>query len=99
MRHDRDRLRDIREAVEQIEAYTASGRSEFDTNELVQTWVLRHLQIIGEAARAISPEVRVRHPQRDDIDQSQTVEVESAEGGASPSVRRLRHRGDGCYRC
>ncbi len=49
MRDDRERLLDILEAIERIEKYTARGRSVFDEDELIQTWVLHHLQIIGEA--------------------------------------------------
>ncbi|HEX3100251.1 MAG TPA: HepT-like ribonuclease domain-containing protein [Pyrinomonadaceae bacterium] len=56
MRDDRERLLDILEAIERIEKYTARGRSVFDEDELIQTWVLHHLQIIGEAVRALSPE-------------------------------------------
>ena len=56
MRDDRERLLDILEAIERIEKYTARGRSVFDEDELIQTWVLYHLQIIGEAVRALSPE-------------------------------------------
>ena len=56
MRDDRERLLDILEAIERIEKYTARGRNVFDEDELIQTWVLHHLQIIGEAVRALSPE-------------------------------------------
>ncbi|MBK9214173.1 MAG: DUF86 domain-containing protein [Chloracidobacterium sp.] len=55
MRDDRERLLDILEAIARIEKYTAHGRPVFDENELIQTWVLHHLQIIGEAVRALSP--------------------------------------------
>ncbi|MBK8464510.1 MAG: DUF86 domain-containing protein [Chloracidobacterium sp.] len=54
MRDDKERLRDILEAIERIEKYTAQGRSVFDEDELIQTWVLHHLQIIGEAVRWLS---------------------------------------------
>ena len=60
MRDDRERLLDILEAIERIEKYTARGRSVFDEDELIQTWVLHHLQIIGEAVRALSPETTSR---------------------------------------
>jgi uncharacterized protein with HEPN domain len=43
-------------AFERIEKYAAGGLKEIDRNELVQTWVLHHLQIIGEAARALTTE-------------------------------------------
>jgi uncharacterized protein with HEPN domain len=60
MRDDYQRLLDIREGIERIERYTMEGRGEFDRNELVQTWVLHHLQIIGEAARLLSGECKSR---------------------------------------
>ncbi len=56
MRNDRERLLDIIEAIERIEKYSARGRAVFDGDELIQTWVLHHLQIIGEAVRALSTE-------------------------------------------
>ena len=36
-------------------------RGEFRQNEPVQSWVVRHLQILGEAIRGLSPELRARH--------------------------------------
>ena len=54
MREDRVRLYDILEAIERIEKYTGRGRSVFDEDELIQTLVLHHLQLIGEAVRALS---------------------------------------------
>jgi uncharacterized protein with HEPN domain len=48
-----ERLRDIQEAITRITKYTNQGRDTFDENELVQTWVIHHLEIIGEAVRAI----------------------------------------------
>jgi uncharacterized protein with HEPN domain len=47
---DRDRLADVLQAIERIECYTTAGRTVFDTDEFIQGWVVRHLQIIGEAA-------------------------------------------------
>ena len=55
MRSDRERLLDIQEAIERIEKYATRGREAFERDELIQTWILHHLQIIGEAARALSP--------------------------------------------
>ncbi|MGD1084172.1 MAG: HepT-like ribonuclease domain-containing protein [Verrucomicrobiota bacterium] len=62
MRDDYQRLLDIREGIERIERHTAGGRSEFDRNELVQTWVLHHLQIICEAARLVSAGCKSKQP-------------------------------------
>lgn len=58
MREPRERLRDILEAIANIEKYSGQGRSAFEQNELLQGWIIRNLQIIGEAARTLSPEIR-----------------------------------------
>ena len=63
MRSDRRRVEDILEAIERIEKYTVHGRTAFDADELIQNWVVRHLQVIGEAARALTPEFRAQHPE------------------------------------
>ncbi len=70
MRDDRERLLDLREAIERIEKYTAAGRAALERDELIQTWVIYHLQIIGEAARSLSPELRDRYP---DVPWSQII--------------------------
>jgi len=62
VRDDRERLADILEAIERIEKHTAGGKAVFDADELVQNWVLRHLEIIGEAVRALSPATRKSSP-------------------------------------
>lgn len=61
MRDDRERLLDIQEAIERIEKYAVRGRAAFEQDELIQTWVLHHLQIIGEAVRAPSSELTQKH--------------------------------------
>ena len=35
----------------------------FERDELVQNWVVHHLQIIGEAVRGLTGELRERHPE------------------------------------
>lgn len=62
MRDDRQRLLDIQEAIAQIEKYTVQGRATFDQDELIQIWVIHHLQIIGEACRAISQPLKDQYP-------------------------------------
>ena len=62
MRDDRERLLDILEAIERIEKYTSKGREVFEEDELIQTWVVHHLEIIGEATRALSSEVKQNYP-------------------------------------
>lgn len=62
MRDVSERLRDIQEAIERIMKYTGQGRGSFDHDELVQTWVVHHLEIIGEATRSIPQEFKNNHP-------------------------------------
>lgn len=63
MRDLTERLRDIQEAISNITKYTSQGRERFDQDELIQTWVIRHLEIIGEAVRAIPQDFRNQHPE------------------------------------
>ena len=62
MRGDEERLRDVLEAIERIEKYSTRGRSAFESDELIQTWILHYLQIIGEACRSVSDELQNRFP-------------------------------------
>ena len=61
MRDDRERLLDIIEAIERIEKYASEGKEGFENDELIQNWVIHHLQVIGEAARSISAEYKETH--------------------------------------
>jgi uncharacterized protein with HEPN domain len=63
MRQDGERLQDILEAIGQIERYVLRGKDAFQTDELVQIWMVHHLQVIGEAAAAISEDLQARHPE------------------------------------
>ncbi len=58
MRKEIEWLKDIIEAIEQIEKYAVKGEDEYLKNELIQKWMIYHLQIIGEAANKISNEVQ-----------------------------------------
>jgi uncharacterized protein with HEPN domain len=62
VRDPRERLRDVLEAIERIERYAARGRDVFEGDELIQSWFVRHLQIIGEAVRTLPTDVRDRAP-------------------------------------
>ena len=63
MKDDRERLRDILEAIQAIEKYAARGRAACETDELLQVWMVHHIQIIGEAARRLSEALKNRHPE------------------------------------
>jgi uncharacterized protein with HEPN domain len=64
VRADSERLHDILKGVDQILAKASGGSEAFARDEMLQVWVLHHLQIIGEAARCLSDEFRQRHPDR-----------------------------------
>jgi len=63
MRDDREKLLDIFDAIEQIEKYAVQDREAFESSELIQVWHVRHLQVIGEAARTLSSGFKDKHPQ------------------------------------
>jgi uncharacterized protein with HEPN domain len=63
MRDDRERLSDIQEAIANIEKYAQRGREAFEREELIQTWILHYLLILGEAVRGLSPGFRKQHPE------------------------------------
>ena len=63
MKDDRGRLQDIQEAIERIERYAGRSEEDFKRDELLQTWVVYHLQIIGEAGRKVSSDLREAHPE------------------------------------
>ena len=58
MRDDRRRLQDIIDAIKRIERYVKRGRRTFEGDELVHTWIIHHIQIIGEAASQLTPSFR-----------------------------------------
>jgi uncharacterized protein with HEPN domain len=62
MRNDSERLHDILAAVDRILSKTTSGRDGVLADEMLQVWVLHHLQIIGEACRCLSVGFRERNP-------------------------------------
>ncbi len=63
MRAPAERLRDILEAIAAIERHTNCTKETFERDELLQTWFLRHLQIIGEAAKALPDDARGLAPE------------------------------------
>jgi uncharacterized protein with HEPN domain len=63
VRRDLDRLQDILEAIDRIQQRTRVSRESFDADPLIQVWVIHHLEIVGEACRGLSEELRSRHPE------------------------------------
>lgn len=62
MRDDRERLLDILESIDRINRQAQRGRHVFESDELVQTWMVHHIEILGEATRGVSEEPRKRYP-------------------------------------
>ncbi len=63
MRDPRERIADIVEAIERIEKYAAQGKDAFERDELVQIWILHHLQILGEAAASLGRDFHQKFPE------------------------------------
>jgi len=63
VREPKERLRDILDAIAAIERHRGRDKAAFERDELLQVWFLRHLQIIGEAARALPEDVRALAPE------------------------------------
>ena len=61
MRDDYERLLDIQEAIQNVEKYGAQGKTAFEREELIQTWIVYYLQILGEAASNLSDKLKNRH--------------------------------------
>jgi uncharacterized protein with HEPN domain len=61
MRSERERLLDILEAIERIEKYAEEGKDSFEADELIQTWIVHHITIIGEACRTVSDDFQARY--------------------------------------
>jgi uncharacterized protein with HEPN domain len=61
MRSERERLLDILEAIERIEKYAEEGKDAFEAEELIQTWIVHHITIIGEACRTLPEDFQARH--------------------------------------
>jgi len=62
MRDPKERLLDMLDAIERIEKYASKGRTAFEQDELIQTWMVHHLQILGEAAAKVGREFHEQHP-------------------------------------
>ena len=63
MTRDELYLEDILEAIARIDKYTSQSSVPLEQDELVQAWVLHHIQIIGEAVRSLSTDLKAQHPE------------------------------------
>ena len=62
MKDDRLYLIHILECVQKIQDYTTAGEAFFKADSKTQDAVIRNFEIIGEAAKRVSPEGRDRSP-------------------------------------
>ncbi len=62
MKDDRALLQHIRQAIERVEVYSKVGEDAFMSDTKTQDAVIRNFEIIGEAAKGLSQELRDKHP-------------------------------------
>ena len=63
-KNDEIRLRHILDAVREAVAFSEGrSRSDLDKNRMLSLSLVRLLEIIGEASRGISEEIRLAHPE------------------------------------
>ncbi len=62
MKDDKVYLAHIRDAIQRIESFTSGGRDKFFIDPMVQDAVIRNLEIIGEAVKGLSDELRTANP-------------------------------------
>ncbi len=62
MNRDATYLQHILDAADRIDRYTSVGHDQFMAESHWQDAVIRQLEIIGEATKRLSPDLRERHP-------------------------------------
>jgi uncharacterized protein with HEPN domain len=63
MKDDHVFLAHIRDAIARIESYTQGGRDTFFADTKTQDAVIRNLEVIGEAVKNLSADLRAKHPE------------------------------------
>ena len=63
MRYDRQRIMDMLEAIGNIERFVSEDHAKSPDQELLNVWVIHHIQIIGEAASKLSNAFRAANPE------------------------------------
>jgi len=56
-------LEHVRERIERIEEYTREGAEAFTASTMAQDAVIRSFEVIGEAFKRVSAELREAHPE------------------------------------
>ncbi|WP_289501149.1 HepT-like ribonuclease domain-containing protein [Gloeocapsopsis sp. IPPAS B-1203] len=63
MKNDQFYLADIIQRIERIETYTQEGKDVFLEALIIQDAVIRNVEVIGEAVKRLSQELRQSHPE------------------------------------
>src|SRR5690625_3064890 len=63
MKNDKVYLYHILECIENIESYIPNGKSDFFSSKLIQDAVIRNLEVIGEATKRVSQDLRQQYSQ------------------------------------
>jgi uncharacterized protein with HEPN domain len=56
-------LNNIQECIDNIKSYTSEGKQAFRENKMIQDAVIRNLEIMGEATKRLSTELRTKYNQ------------------------------------
>jgi uncharacterized protein with HEPN domain len=62
MKDDKLYLIHIWECIKKIESYSTEGKVAFLASNMMQDAIIRNFEIIGEATKHLSPELRQSHP-------------------------------------
>lgn len=62
MKDNKVYLLQILEFIGKIESYTRGGRDEFLNSPMIQDAVIRNFELIGEAAKMVSDQIKKEHP-------------------------------------
>ena len=65
MRDDKEKLEKILESIDRIREYTKGGKDQFFGDSLIQDGVVRNFQVIGEAIKDLSKDLKFKNPDVD----------------------------------
>jgi uncharacterized protein with HEPN domain len=63
MRNDALRLKDAKDAINKILKYSKKGRAAFESDELIQIWIVHHMQVLGESIARMSDQIKSKYPE------------------------------------
>ena len=61
MKDDKEKLEKILECIDRVMDYTRDGKDKFFENSLIQDAVVRNIQVIGDAVKELSPELKEKY--------------------------------------